>query len=59
MISGNIPNAFIQAFVPDNGKDRDEHIIMKITGRLINALMEIAPEVYGLYVLYKDGKRAL
>ena len=58
-MSGDIPNAFIQAFVPDDGKDGDECIIMKITGRLIDALLEIAPEVYGPYVVYEDGKRVL
>ena len=59
MMSRDIPIAFIQAFIPDDEKDGDEHIIMKITGRLIDVLLEIAPEVYGPYVMYKDEKRVL
>jgi hypothetical protein len=42
----DIPNAFIQALLPkkDPGEDR---VIMKITGVLVNMVVDINPELYG------------
>ena len=53
MMSNDIPNAFIQAKVPakEEGKPH-EKIIMKITGRLVNVLVSIAPEIYAKHVVY-------
>ena len=58
MMSSDIPNAFIQAKVPAD-KTANERIIMKITGRMIDYLIEIAPDVYSKYVVYENGKRVL
>ena len=58
-MSADIPNAFIQALIPDDRKDGNEHIIMKINGALVDALLKIAPEVYGPYVVYKNGKKVI
>jgi hypothetical protein len=46
IISCDIPNAFIQALLPkkDPGEDR---VIMKITGVLVDMLVDINPELYG------------
>ena len=57
VMSADIPNAFIQAEIP-NGKG-DEKIIMKITGQLVDILVQMAPEVYGKYVVYENGKKVL
>ena len=57
VMSLDIPNAFIQAEIP-KGKG-EEKIIMKITGKLVDYLLLIAPEVYGGYVVYENGKRVL
>ena len=54
VMSLDILNAFIQAEIP-KGKG-EEKIIMKITGKLVDYLLLIAPEVYGGYVVYENGK---
>ena len=38
---------------PEEGED---YIIIKITGVLVDYLLEIAPEVYRPYVVYQNGK---
>jgi hypothetical protein len=54
----DIPNAFIQTKLP-NIKDGDERVIMKITGVLVDLLVDISPEVYGPYVVTDKHKRVL
>ena len=34
-------------------------MIMKIAGVLVDLLLEMAPEVYGKYVLYENGSKVL
>ena len=56
VMTSNIPNAFIQAEL-DKVKDGDERVMMKITGVLVNMLVEINPQLYGPHVVYeKRGK---
>ena len=50
VMSNDIPNAFIQAEVPKD-KKKSKQIIIKITGKLVNVLISIAPETYGGYVV--------
>jgi hypothetical protein len=52
----DIPNAFIQALMP-KVKDGDERVMMKITGVLVNILVELNPELYGPYVVYERNRR--
>jgi hypothetical protein len=54
----DIPNAFIQTELP-NIKDGDERVIMKITGVLVDLLVDISPEVYGPYVVTDKHRRVL
>ena len=58
VMSCDIPNAFIQTKLP-NIKEGDERVIMKITGVLVDLLVDISPEVYGPYVVYDRHKKAL
>ena len=60
-MSADIPNAFIQVKVPKKmkGKDPNEKIVMKITGKLVDMLVAIAPEIYGPFVVYENGKKVL
>ena len=58
VMSTDLPNAFIQAEVPKDKKKKRERIIMKITGKLVDVLISIAPEVYSGYVVYKNGKKS-
>jgi hypothetical protein len=54
----DIPNAFIQALLPkkDPGEDR---VVMKITGVLVNMLVDINPELYGPAVVLENRKKVL
>jgi len=54
----DIPNAFIQALMPET-KDRDERVMMKITGVLVDMLVKLNPELYGPYVVYENKRRVL
>ena len=55
----DVPNAFIQAQLPDADKE-GERVIMKITGVLVDLLVKLSPETYGPYVVKdKNGKRVL
>ena len=57
MLSADVPNAFIQAKIKK--KKGDEKIIMKITGKLVDVLVRLAPEVYSGYVVYEKGRRVI
>lgn len=58
VMSCDIPNAFIQAHMPDI-TDGGERVIMKLSGILLDLLVELAPELYGPYVVEDNGKRVL
>ena len=55
IVTADIPNAFVQTKM--NIKNGDKKIVMKISGKLVDMLLAIAPEIYGGYVVYKNGKR--
>ena len=57
VLSADIPNAFIQTPMPE--AEVGERVIMKITGVLVDLLVEIAPETYGPYVVFESGKKVL
>ena len=57
-MSADISNAFIQAEVP-KGKDTHTKIIMKISGKLVDMLVAIAPETHAQYIVYKNKKKVL
>ena len=54
----DIPNAFIQADMPEP-KEGEERVMMKITGVLVNMMVDIAPEVYGKHVVYENGRKTI
>ena len=53
----DIPNAFVQTTIPQG--EKDERIIMKIRGVLVDMLVEMSPEIYEEYVVYEKGKKVL
>ena len=61
----DIPNAFIQTPVPKHKTNQElkqvqtEKIVMKITGVMVDILLDIAPDVYGGYVVYENGQRVI
>ena len=54
----DIPNAFIQAEMPEI-KNGEERVMMKITGVLVDMLIEINSALYSPYVVYENGKKVL
>ena len=57
IMSNDIPNAFIQASLPN--KPGEARVIMKVTGVLVDILVEVAPDVYSGFVVYEKGKKVL
>ena len=49
-----IPNAFIQALMPE----REEMVVMKITWKLVDILINMHPEMYEGFVVFENGKKA-
>jgi hypothetical protein len=58
VMSADIPNAFIQANMPEI-KDGEERVIMKITGVLVDLLVEIDPGKYGRFIVFERGNKTL
>ena len=56
IMTNDIPNAFIQTNVPSD-PDEKYRVIMKITGVLVDMLVELSPEEYGPYVVIENGKK--
>ena len=44
--------------MPDPKQD-EEYVIMKITGVLVDILVDIVSEVYRLYVVFENGYKVL
>ena len=57
IMSLDIPNAYIQAAVPE--KEKGERIIMKICGKLVDWLCKIDPAAYLPFVVYERGVKVL
>ena len=58
VMSADIPNAFIQAQMPEV-QEGEERVIMKITGMLVDLMVEIDPGRYGPFVVFENGKKIL
>ena len=54
----DVPNAYIQADVPQP-KDGRDRITVKLTGILVNWLLELEPDTYKKYVVVEKGVRTL
>ena len=50
IMTADVPNAFIQTKIPDPKKG-EEKIIMKITGPLVDMLVELNPQLYGPFIV--------
>jgi hypothetical protein len=58
VMSADVPNAFIQTPMPER-KNGEERVVMKITGVLVDLLVQLAPDVYGPFVVYEKGRKVL
>lgn len=59
VMTNDVPNAFIQAVIEANGEKGNEKIVMKLTGVVVDLLIEMAPEVYRDFVVLENGKKVL
>ena len=57
VMSADIPNAFIQAKL--ERKQDEERVIMKVTGKLVDWLVELSPETYQSCVIEERGRKVL
>ena len=57
-MSLDVPNAYIQAEVPPP-RSGEDCITMKLTGILVEWLLELEPEVYANYVVMEKGVKTL
>lgn len=55
VMTADVPDAFIHAKTLED-KKTEERIIIKITEVLVDYLVEIAPEIYGPYIVLKNGR---
>uniref|UniRef100_A0A7S1V1J3 Reverse transcriptase Ty1/copia-type domain-containing protein n=1 Tax=Grammatophora oceanica TaxID=210454 RepID=A0A7S1V1J3_9STRA len=58
VLTADVPNAFIQTDVPPP-KPGEDRITMKITGVLVDMLLELNPELYKDFVVYENGQKVL
>ena len=58
VMTADVPNAFIQAPMPEV-KPNEDRVMMKITGVLVDMLVQLCPEVYGPYVVFENGRKLL
>ena len=58
VMTADVPNAFIQAPMPEV-KPNEDRAMMKITGVLVDMLVQLCPEVYGPYVVFENGRKLL
>jgi len=60
VMTNDVPNAFIQAVIEANGdKGNDKIVMMKLTGVVVDLLIELAPEIYNDFVVLENGKKVL
>ena len=58
IMCADIPNAFIQAEMPDIS-DGKEWVTMKITGVLVDMLVQLSPKIYGPYVVFEKQRKVI
>ena len=58
VMTSDIPNAFIQAHIPKT-KAGDERVVMKITGMMVDLLVQLSPNTYGQHVVFKRGTKVI
>ena len=58
VMCADIPNAFIQAEMLDIS-DGEEQVTMKITGVLVDMLVQLSPEIYRPYVVLEKQRKVI
>ena len=57
IMCADIPKAFIQAEMP-NISDGEERVTMKISGVLVDMLVQLSPKIYGPSLCLRNNKRS-
>jgi hypothetical protein len=57
VMTADAPNAYIQT--PLETKDGEDRVIMKITGVLVDMLVQLNSELYGPHVVFENGKKVV
>lgn len=58
IMTADLPNAFVQTEMPET-KEGDERVVMKITGVLVDMLVQLNPELHGSHVAFKGNRKVL
>ena len=58
IMTTDIPNAFIQTEMPEIS-DGKERVLMKITGVLVDLLVELNPSLYGPKIVFEKGRKVI
>ena len=58
VMTADVPNAFIQTEMPEV-KPGDERVIMKITGVLVDMLVQVDSQLYGPHVVFEKGHKVV
>ena len=58
VMSADVPNAFIQTEMPEI-KQGEDRVKMKITGVLVDILIQLDPQLYGPHVVYERERKVL
>ena len=58
VMSADVPNAFIQTEMPEI-KQGEERVMMKITGVLVDMLVQLDPQLYGPHIVYEKDRKVL
>eukprot|EP00980_Cylindrotheca_fusiformis_P022076 scaffold8970_cov88-Cylindrotheca_fusiformis.AAC.1 len=56
VMTADVPNAFIQTQMPEQ-KEGEDRVIMKITGVLVDLLVDLNPHTYKNFVVFENGKK--
>ena len=58
VMCNDVPNAFIHTPLPPT-KPGEARVTMKITGVLVDMLVQLSPEEYGRFVVYENGRKVI
>ena len=58
VMCNDVPNTFIQTPLPPT-KPGEARVTMKITGVLVDMLVQLSPEEYGRFVVYENGRKVI
>ena len=58
IMSADVPNAFVQTEMPER-KEGEDRVIMKITGPMVDILVELDPQTYSNFVVFERTRKVI